>query len=222
MQDLVKKTAVIFAGGEIELDSVEVILVEYKPELVIAADSGLEPADKLSLVPDIIVGDFDSLSDKSLLEKYKRDEIEIRSFPAEKDYTDMRMAVDIAIQKGCKRILMLGAIGSRADHVIGNIFLLGYLLKENIEGIIINKKNRLRCFERGDYIFHKRNRYSKYISFFPMCGEKTCISLRGFKYNVEDLMLRPLNLISISNEIISEDALLSVKKGCLLVVESDD
>lgn len=222
MKGLIKKTAVIFAGGKIELNSVKKILEEYKPELVIAADSGLESADKLGLVPGIIAGDFDSLSDKSLLEKYKNDEIEIRRFPVEKDYTDMRMSVDIAIQRGCERILMLGAIGSRADHVIGNIFLLGYLLKQNIEGIIINEKNRLRCFERGDYVFHKRDSYSKYISFFPMCGEKTCISLQGFKYNAEDLVLNPLDIISISNEIKCTNALLSVKKGCLLVVESDD
>lgn len=222
MQDFIKKTAVIFAGGETEPDSVQGILEEYKPELVVAADSGLETINKLGLFPNIIVGDFDSLSDKSLLEKYENNGAEIQRFPVEKDYTDMRMSVDIAIQKGCERILMLGAIGSRADHVIGNIFLLGYLLEQKIEGVIINKKNRLRCFGVGNYIFRTENSYSKYISFFPVNGEKTCISLKGFKYDVENLELNPLNIISISNEIKGTNALLSVKEGCLLIVESGD
>ena len=221
MKDLIK-TAVIFAGGEIELDSVNGILKEYEPKLMIAADSGLESMDKLGLFPDMIVGDFDSLSDKSLLEKYKNDRIEIISFPVEKDYTDMRMALDIAIQQDCGRIVMLGAVGSRADHVIGNIFLLLYLRKQNIEGVIINKKNRIRCLSTGEYVFNKESAWGKYISFFPTYEKMTCISLQGFKYDVEELILNPFNIISISNEIKEKSALLSVKNSCLLIVESND
>ena len=117
---------------------------------------------------------------------------------------------------------MLGAVGSRADHVIGNIFLLLYLRKQNIEGIIINKKNRIRCLSAGEYVFNKESAWGKYISFFPTYEKTTCISLQGFKYDVEELILNPFNIISISNEIKEKSALLSVKNSCLLIVESND
>ncbi|MBR6792489.1 MAG: thiamine diphosphokinase, partial [Ruminococcus sp.] len=109
------KTCIIIAGGDFDISSVSAEKLKSEAELIICADRGLKYADEMGLVPDILIGDFDSYID----EVHFDGEI-IRTVP-EKDDTDTIMAVRLAISRGVRRIILYGALGGRFDHSIANI-----------------------------------------------------------------------------------------------------
>ena len=129
---------VIVSGGMIQkdfaLDFIKKIEKEKKGEklLLLAADRGLDFFRETGLTPDIADGDFDSLSKegKAYLESLSGTEI-VKLNP-EKDDTDTQSTLDLAIEKGAKNILILGATGGRLDHFIGNMGLLQYGRKEGV------------------------------------------------------------------------------------------
>lgn len=111
----------IFTGGKHAKAKTAKAFLEKSPlDYIIAADSGLEKADKLGLQPDLIIGDFDSLEDISLLDKHKKAKIE--AFPVDKDFTDTELAMNVATKKTNKskdEIIIFGAGGcKRLDHLI--------------------------------------------------------------------------------------------------------
>ena len=114
------KTAVIFAAGELG-GKVSAEEIKSRADIIIAADKGLEHLSVLGLVPDIIVGDFDSYTG----ELPETDAEMHRSVP-EKDDTDTMLAVRIAIERGCTDIDLYGALGGRTDHTIANIQTLRF------------------------------------------------------------------------------------------------
>jgi thiamine pyrophosphokinase len=103
----------IFTGGD--APDIRMALRFFSPgSYVIAADSGLTCAEAAGLVPDLIVGDMDSLDDLRLLEKYPEDKI--RRFPRDKDETDTELALDLMHEHGVNEIVLVGGSGGRFDH----------------------------------------------------------------------------------------------------------
>jgi len=93
------------------------------PDAVICADGGLRHVRPLGVAPDLITGDFDSVCG-ALLDEYRDGGVPIERLPVEKDFTDTETAVERAVGRGCGAVLILGALGSRADHVYANLQLL--------------------------------------------------------------------------------------------------
>ncbi len=93
---------------------------------MLAADRGLDFFLETGLVPDIVDGDFDSLSGAGKAYLESLDHTEIVRLNPEKDDTDTQSTLNLAIRRGAKNILILGATGGRLDHFIGNMGLLGY------------------------------------------------------------------------------------------------
>src|SRR5690606_5818838 len=106
---------IIGNGSDIDKSYIKDLNIDY----VICADGGLEKVNKLGLKPDLILGDFDSVN-LSVLEKFKNLNIETVRFPSEKDYTDMELAINHAVNKGFNDIILVGASGTRLDHTVAN------------------------------------------------------------------------------------------------------
>jgi len=85
-------------------------------DFVIAADSGLVIAEKAGIVPDLIVGDMDSLDDASILSRYPEERIKI--WPRDKDYTDTELALAALADRGINDIILIGGSGGRIDHFL--------------------------------------------------------------------------------------------------------
>ena len=121
---------VIVRGGRIQkdfaLDFIRKIEEERKGKklLLLAADRGLDFFLETGLVPDIVDGDFDSLSGDGKAYLESLDHTEIVRLNPEKDDTDTQSTLNLAIRRGAKNILILGATGARLDHIIGNMGLL--------------------------------------------------------------------------------------------------
>ena len=115
-------------------DFSDVDLSEY---FIICADGGFEAANNLKIEPDLWVGDMDSLNSDNNLYTEKI------IFPEDKDLTDSHIAVNEALKRGFKEIILVGATGGRLDHEYANYCLLKYILKSGGNGMIINKNNRI-------------------------------------------------------------------------------
>ncbi len=209
----------IITGGKHNIDFTKEYLKKYSFDLIIAVDSGLEIVDKLNIKPDIIVGDFDSV-DKNILRKYEKEEIKIITLNPIKDLTDTNEAINIAIEKKSNDIVILGGIGSRIDHTISNIHILKEALDKNIRCIIINENNNIELINKK--IILKKNENFKYVSLIPLTSVVTGVSLKGFKYELNNSTMEIGKSIGVSNEQIKDLATIEIKDGILILIQSKD
>ncbi len=220
MFNLSKKTLII-TGGHIDFTFAKQFINDYKFDYIICADHGLVAANSLLITPNAIVGDFDS-ADASILEQYKNDDnIYIRSFKPEKDYTDTEIAVDLAIEIGSTEVVILGATGSRIDHMLANIGLLIKFLQKDIAAYIIDKNNKLYLINK-ETVIEKEKLYGEYISLIPITDIVMGVTLKGFKYPLNNHKLVKEESLGISNEIIEDVARISMTSGTILVIEAQD
>jgi len=208
---------VIFCGGSIT-DYEYIKKYTAQADLVISADSGARHCRMLGIIPDIMVGDFDSV-DRSDYDFLKNAGTEVICYPPEKDMTDSELAVEIAVRKGCNRIILLGATGSRLDHSVSNIFLLKKLLDSNIDGLIADDRNEVRLI-RDNITLKKES--GVFVTLLPVGGDAAGVTTRGLYYPLENAVLPIGSSRGVSNQFSEYEAYVEVKSGCLLVIISRD
>lgn len=188
---------------------------------IIVCDRGLEALYKLKIIPNHVVGDFDSVSPE-ILEFYKKQsQIIFHTYHAEKDNTDTDIALKLAIRLKSSKITIMGALGKRIDHALANIHILKDALEANIPSQIIDEHNRIYLINK-EMTLEKDKIYGKYVSLIPLTSEVEGITLTGFKYPLENYTLPIGTSLGISNEIIEDRAHIKMKKGILIVIESKD
>lgn len=209
--------ALIITGGDIDFS--------YKKSedcrMVIAVDNGLAAAHKMGIRPDVIIGDFDTVSPELLHSYEKQSDIKIVRLMPEKDDTDTEAAVRLAAQNGIKQIDILGATGSRFDHTYANMFLLKKAMEQNIIIYLYTGLSKI-------YLVHGKKEYCRedffgtYISFLQFDGSALGVTLEGFKYNVSDFDFdtKKTYRLGVSNEPLKERASIVIQHGYMLVVES--
>ena len=199
------KTDKEFGLNEIKTDGIDAI---------IAADSGMDFLYENGVTPDIIVGDFDSATTKALEFFERKGQTEIHRLNPIKDDTDTEYAIRLAISEGARSIVLLGATGSRIDHVLGNISLLGIGLESGTDISIIDTNNRIRMADKPVTI-------EKSVSLIAVTDDNE-VSLRGFKYPVTDYSFDRFTSLGISNEIIDDHAVIDIHRGKFIIIESKD
>lgn len=212
--------ALIITGGSID-DAFTLNFIKENPcDLMIAADSGMEFFYRNGLVPNVIVGDFDSVKE-GVLEYFQKNNpnIKVMKFQPEKDETDTELALRTAMEAGCEKIWLLGATGTRLDHVLGNIHLLGMAMEQGCECIMLDAHNRIRMLKQGIRL-KKAEQYGDYISLFPFTPTVKGLTLTGFKYPLQKYELQCYHSLGVSNEITQEEAEISFEDGILLMMES--
>lgn len=219
---------IIVSGGTIHRDSALSFFREEAAEngtfsCLIAADRGLVFLEENGWKPTHIVGDFDSCKD-GRHQKYKEDPtVEVRQFQPEKDVTDTQIALDLAIDLGCDEVVMLGCTGSRLDHVAANIRMLKRACDRGCICTILDETNRIRMLKgRSELRILKEKQYGTYVSLFAFGEEVTQLCARGVKYPLENYTMKPEDPLGVSNEILAKEAVFSLEKGYLLVMESRD
>ncbi len=211
----------IVSGGSIDDAFACHMIEEEQPDVMIAADKGMDFFYRNQKKPDFIVGDFDSAEHESLSYFQSRSDVQIRELCPIKDDTDTESAIRYALEQGAEKITLLGATGSRLDHVLGNVELLGIGLKVGVPIVIVDAKNRIRMIDKG-VVIKKAEQHGTYVSLLPYTEEVTHLTLRGFKYSLTDATLMGFCSLGVSNEIIEEKAEIDFDGGILLVIESRD
>lgn len=210
------KTALIVGNGE---ETAKRIIENIKYDYLICADGGLEKVSNYGIIPDIIIGDFDSV-DGNVLKQYES-KIPVKKFPSEKDFTDMELAVELAISKGYKNIILTGASGSRLDHTLGNILLMEKYFKNGVSISIIDNNNEMKIISDNAELFIEYKE-GYYISIIPITESIQGLCLEGFKYNLDNVDVKRGSTLCISNQIKDNKGKITLRKGRAIVIISKD
>ncbi len=216
-----KKRAVILGGGSLNESFVLDFLKTSHYDLLVAADAGLSFLRTHGIYPTHIVGDFDSADETSLAFYRDTKSVEIVQFQPEKDWTDTEIAAELALTKGCEELTVLGATGGRLDHTLGNIQLLALIKERGADGFLLDPQNRVYLRDHS-FTVEKDRQWGKYLSLFAYGGEVKDLTLTGVKYPLDRFRLGNIGTRTVSNEITSDQAVISFSSGKLLVVESKE
>ncbi|MBR4941317.1 MAG: thiamine diphosphokinase [Clostridia bacterium] len=181
-----------------------------KDDFVVFCDSGLKHMERLGVSPNLIVGDFDSHKNPGL-------PVETIVLPCEKDDTDTVYAVKEAVKRGFEDFLLIGVVGARLDHTLGNLSVLTYLWSLGKKGRIIDDYSEMELVS-GEPVF-----VSDDCAFFSLLNITGCaegITVTGAKYPLKDAEITCEYQYGISNEVLpGNTASVSVKKGSLLLIK---
>ncbi|MCI9286832.1 MAG: thiamine diphosphokinase [Clostridia bacterium] len=211
----------IVTGGDVCLDLLNEYYNDNKDLLVIAVDKGLESLYSLNIVPNHIVGDLDSVNATILKHYQNNPQITIHKYIPEKDYTDTDIALKLAIKLAASNITIIGATGTRIDHMLANIHVLTYALDSKIPCHILDSNNKIYLINDSAKL-NKDEAHGKYISLIPLTTSIEGLTLKGFKYPLNNYCLTIGKSLGISNEIIQDIATIDLKSGTLIVIESKD
>ncbi|MCM3767967.1 thiamine diphosphokinase [Neobacillus niacini] len=211
----------ILAGGPEELLP---DLTEYNTEneVWVGVDRGVFHLLSRNIQPMMAFGDFDSVSERELA--FIESKItNLKRFKPEKDETDTELALNWAVAQKPEEIRLFGATGGRLDHLLANVQLLTKPLSQGISTKIslIDRKNIAYLAGPGTYTVEKMLE-KKYISFVPLTLNVSDLTLRGFKFPLENRHISIGSTLCISNELISEYGTFSFSEGILIVIRSHD
>ncbi|MBR4027346.1 MAG: thiamine diphosphokinase [Lachnospiraceae bacterium] len=212
---------VIVTGGYINDTFAIEWLKKNKYDYQIAADSGMEFFYRTGLEPNVIAGDFDSVKEEILSFFSQNPNIKVIRLNPIKDDTDTEFAIRFAISEGAEHITILGATGTRFDHVIGNIHLLGIGLEEGVTIELVDKYNRIRMVD-SPFSMKKSEQFGKYVSFLPFAGNVKGVTLKGFRYPLTNATMESFCSLGVSNEIVEEVVSMEIEEGILLMIEARD
>lgn len=220
------RDTVIFSGGRTDLVFAAEFMKDQKDAFLIAADRGLEALMSLGLRPNAVIGDFDSASKETIDQVNsfeKEDDITVIRLNPVKDDTDTEAAVRFALENNKEPgdIYILGGTGSRVDHILGNISILGLGKDFGKKIILLDENNWIELLFESRTIL-KEEAFGDFVSLIPFGDEVTGLTLKGFKYPLKNGVLKGFNSLGISNEIVSKEAHISFDSGVLIMVQSKD
>lgn len=208
----------LIANGNNILDSKILEELVDNTEYIVAVDGGIKYLIDINKIPNVLIGDLDSINKKDL-EFLNRKNIKKIQYPEMQDNTDTELAVDFMIEKGINDITLIGVTGSRIDHTISNILLLKRLKDKNIKGKIIDNNNTIYYV---DDIIKIRKLDNMNISIIPLSPTGIVVNLEGFLYSVTEEKIEFGSTLAISNKLIDEYGVIEIKRGESLVIESKD
>lgn len=258
---------VIISGGRLEKESALAFLEKNPAKIVIGVDGGLKFCQENGIVPDYIVGDFDTIEPEILKVFAKNPKIQTVKYQPEKDLTDTQAAVELAVKlvqerkhqqgkwhgteqeteygPGKRRetgqkteyepektveewsneqteIVLLGGTGSRMDHTLANIGCLKYASRKKVFMKIVDSNNCMYLYEKPFLLRKAALVYHRYLSLIALENGVSGLTIKGMKYDTENLDLEPLSSRGVSNEMTEDKAEIIFDSGSLLVIESKD
>lgn len=211
------KNIVIFTGGSYGApDFYRAVLKEQPADQIIAADKGAEMAHRLGLVPDVLVGDFDS-ADPAVIQALVDQGVPVERHPVRKNQTDTELAVSVALSGSAASVILFGAMGSRIDHVIGSINTLISIEAAGAIGWLVDPHNRLRLLT-GPGRWPLALAPGTTVSLIPWCGSAGPVNLAGFDYPLKEAMLTPETAgRTLSNVAAEGEQCITIGKGRVLL-----
>lgn len=205
--DLVKR-ACIFCNGELK-NTTRVKNIAINCDLLIAADGGVKYFVDLGIKPKIIIGDMDSI-DAGILSN--KNDIMLIPHSPDKDKTDAELAVEYALEQGCKQVILVAAIGDRLDHTLGNVALVAsypgrIAIFDGVSTLVAVDKSE-KCKLHGQV--------GTPVSLIPYGSGPFTVKTNGLKYSFVDESLHSATH-GLSNELSRTEACVCVSNGILLV-----
>lgn len=209
--------AVIISGGS---PPTKALLEEELKECsyLICADSGADCLYKYNIMPDYLIGDFDSI-DKSVFDYFFTSNIAIEKYPKDKDFTDTKLALFKARKLGADEIIFLGCTGGRLDHTVGNFGLLLDCLNYNIKSFIKDDNNAISITNISTEIYGEKGESFSLLA-YNMPVEN--LTIKGAKFELENYYLNIGDGLTLSNEFLRNNVNINFYKGTLLMMRCKD
>ena len=183
--------------------------IKKSDDLVIAADAGYQYLEKAGMIPDVVIGDFDSLC------RVPEGNNVIRLNPV-KDITDTDAAVKVGAERGYSEFHLYGACGGRIDHTLANIQLVASLAQKGLKAYIYDGKTVITAVCNSS--LHFDSSYKGYISVFSHSSECSGVYLKGLKYTLENAVLTNTFPLGVSNEFLETDSEVVIGRGTAIVI----
>lgn len=212
----------IFANGALipgllvqaEIDNA---LQQMPPPLIIAADGGARHAEALGLVPDVLVGDLDSLSAEEVA-RYEAGGVEIIRYPVAKDATDLELALRYAVEHGAAALRLFGLLGSRLDQTMANVALLNLPELAALDVRLVDGKQEAWLLRPGANVI--TGAPGDTLSLLPLSGAAQGITTRGLEYALQGETLEFPSSRGVSNVLAVAEAEVYLREGILLAVRT--
>lgn len=209
--------AIIVSGGN--PPSKELLLSHIKEDdFIIGVDKGCNCLAEYNIMPNLILGDFDSAK-KEIIDSFINKGVKSERFRPDKDYTDTDLGYEKAKENGATDILLFGATGTRLDHMLGNIGIMLKSLKENIKLNIIDDNNEITLIDKPTTF---QGTYGDLLSFHAISDVVKNVNITGAKYTLENYDMTLFEPRAICNEFIDKDITISFTEGKVLVIRPRD
>ena len=204
---------IVICAGDLTLGEIPV----GEEDLVIAVDGGLDYCAVLNVEPDLILGDFDSLSEEeyAAVEQLEQQIPErVIRLQREKDETDGLAALQEGLKRGYTEFRIYAGTGGRFDHTLANIQCLIYLKNRGANGYLVDGMGMMLVIK--DEAIHFKRNLKGTLSLFSMVEESKGVTIRGMKYELDCASVRNDFPLGISNEFIGQEAEILVEDGTLV------
>lgn len=189
------------------------LLDEFIPvaDTVICADGAASVLKRYNVLPDVIMGDFDSVTEEMLNEFDSSTLIKIE----EQETTDGEKTLNYCLENGWHHIIVLGAFGGRIDHSLHNLELLKKYHRSELNIRMVTEKEELFLIAGRTIIQGEKGRR---ISIIPVCGVVNNVTTEGLAWNLERRRFSFGRFSSISNRFEAVEAVIDFDEGELLVI----
>lgn len=178
-------------------------------DAVIAVDGGFASLAAAGCVPDLAIGDFDSLG-------YVPEGMSVKAFSPEKDASDMELALEEALARGADAVEVYGALGGRLDHTVANLQLLASFAERGLAVAAVGERERI-AFLVGPGELRLPALPSGIVSVFSLTDVSAGVVEEGLKYGLDGVALTNRTSWGLSNEMVDEPARIAVESGTLAV-----
>lgn len=202
-------------------ERLKALMEGFESSYVIGVDGGCALLEAIELTADELIGDFDSIDDKShYLMKWPK--AISRAYPPEKNDTDSEIALMAMLEKQPERLIVIGGFGGRLDHMLGSLMLMNQVPR-NIQVFFIDAHNVITWLEGPvSKRFTKAAWMGTYVSLVPVSDMIRGVTLKGVKYPLDEAVIKLGGTLGISNEMVDDFYEVTIKSGkCFLIFSSD-
>jgi thiamine pyrophosphokinase len=207
--------AVIVANGTMS-NPADLLECANTARLLICADGGARHLAAVGLMPDVVIGDLDSI-DPELVNTWSERGCEVIAHPTAKDETDLELALYLAMDRGATEIVVLGALGGRTDQTLANMLLLALPAQRGIRAWILDGCQEI-CVVTDELTV--KGQAGDTLSLIPLGGDAVGITTEGLEYPVHGETLRFGPARGISNVLTAPVAQVRLESGLLLAVHT--
>lgn len=183
--------------------------------VIIAVDGGAEFLKSQNIIPDILVGDFDSLSKETL--QFFQGKAKVLNYPENKDKTDSELAMDLCVEEGFNKVIMVNAVNGQLEHSLANIFIAEKYVQKGIKLYYINRNSVIIILHGKEKLTQKIKKGS-YVSLIPLSDFVDVDSIKGFKFSLKGETLYRGSTRGVSNRAVKQEVSVSISAGTLLLI----
>lgn len=186
-------------------------------DLIIAVDGGANHCRNFGIVPDVLIGDLDSIA-PDVLQELREQDVAIHLHPPRKDATDLELALDLAMDKGAREIWLLAGLGGRWDMSLANVLLLASKKYQPLRCTILAESCTMHILHPGA-AFAVSGVPGQRVSLLPLAGDVRGLTLQGFEYPLKDATLDLGSTQGVSNVLSERTASIQFEVGILLCMQ---